>query len=56
MCQALRDMMKEDFEKVEARGEDRKNRENAKGFKEAGIDPQIIASVTGLSLKDIAVM
>ena len=33
-----------------------KNRENVKGFKEEGIDPQIIASVTGLSLKEFAAM
>ena len=52
--------MKEDFEKAEARGEqsgaEQKNRDNAKGFKEAGVDPQIISGVTGLSLKEIAAM
>ena len=68
MCQALKDIMKEDFKKAEERGEKRgekrgetrganqKNRDNAKGFKNAGVDPQIIAGVTGLSLKEIAAL
>ena len=48
--------MKEDFKKVEERSADQKNRDNAKGFKNAGVDPQIIAGVTGLSLKEIAAL
>ena len=35
---------------------DQKNRDNAKGFKHAGVDPQFIAGVTGLSLKEIAAL
>ena len=35
MCQALKDIMKEDFKKVEERSADQKNRDNAKGFKKS---------------------
>ena len=64
MCAALRDIMQDDFRKAEARGEkrgiqtgeERRNRDNAKGFKDAGVDPAIIASVTGLSAKEVAAL
>ena len=39
---------------AEKRGADHKNRENARGFKASGVDPAIIAHVTGLSLSEIA--
>jgi len=35
-------------------GAKQKNLENAKGFKQQGVDPAIISSVTGLSLEEIA--
>ena len=68
MCAALRDIMQDDFRKAEARGisigekrgiqtgEERRNKDNAKGFKEAGVDPAIIVSVTGLSAKEVAAL
>ncbi len=47
-------------EKAEARGKEigeaKKNRDNAKGFKEQGIDPVTISRVTGLSLEEIAAL
>lgn len=42
--------------KGEARGSEKEKRDNAKGFKTAGVDPSIIASVTGLSLTEIAAL
>ena len=60
MCQALKDIMREDFAKVEekseARGKDQEKRDNARGFKNAGVDPSIIAKVTGLSVAEIAAL
>ena len=72
MCQALRDIMREDFARAEKRGisigevrgeargikegADQKNRDNARGFKNAGVDPSIIAKVTGLSAAEIATL
>ena len=60
MCQALKDIMRDDFAKVEEKaiktGSDQKAREDAKGFREAGIDPAIIAKVTGLSATEIAAL
>ena len=40
----------------EARGAAQKNRENAKGMKNAGIDLSVIASITGLSENEIAAL
>ncbi len=42
--------------KGEARGTEKEKRDNAKGFKTAGVDPSLIASVTGLSLTEIAAL
>ena len=39
---------------AEKRGANQKNLENARGFKQQGVDPSIISSVTGLSLDEIA--
>ena len=41
-------------EKAIEEGKAEKNYENAKGFKEKGVDPKIIMEVTGLSLDEIA--
>ena len=50
--------MRRDAEKdrrTEIRAAERKTKaEMAKGFKDKGVDPTIIASVTGLSLQEIA--
>jgi len=39
---------------AEKRGSDQRNLEVAKGFKEKGVAPAVIASVTGLTLQEIA--
>ncbi len=39
---------------AEKRGAENERRQNARGFKQKGIDPAIISSVTGLSLDEIA--
>ena len=38
---------------AEKRGADQRNLENAKGFKEKGVDPAVIASVTGIPIAEI---
>jgi predicted transposase/invertase (TIGR01784 family) len=40
-------------EKGRAEGENKKNIENAKGFKQAGVSLEIISQVTGLSIEEI---